>query len=208
VEEWKTHIENAKVFGAKYITLKMDKDTVVTFKPLVAMQQWATDSQKKTIKWGKVKEVQFDSNEPRLVKYRYNFREPSATLDVTKRRGRQVNLSAYQPELLYDDMIPLKPKKIRDLKYLVNTHAIPSKYHDFYLNYIRFSERKRRPGDANCRADPEGESDAAPLPNDCEDESDVSEPEDGEDLPLSSDSEQDEEDRGEQQNDSREEMDF
>lgn len=138
IEEWYEQILAAKVNGAKYSIIKVDRSNVFTYKPLVSMQNWEKSSNKKKVAWGKVKEVSVDSEKPSTVFFRYNLREELSSLNVTA-RGRPVNLKNYLPPLVYTDLLPLKPKKLRDLKHLL--HAIPEKYHNFYKKYIDFTEQ-------------------------------------------------------------------
>lgn len=139
--EWCRTIKNAKKNpDEEYTIVKLGEDwQVLDFKPLVNAQNWKTDAQKKNIKWTKVREIVFDPATPQTVSLKYDYKGDFITLNVSK-RGRPVNFKTYQPPSAYLSRFPLPENKVADLKSLMKSGAIPTKYHSFYEELINIGE--------------------------------------------------------------------
>lgn len=134
-EEWHDAIRNAKCRGEMYKVIDVPQETIFNFKPLVEMQKWDPVINKEKVKWGSVKEVIVDSQKPNMVSFRYDFESNPVSFCVNK-RGRPVNLATYTLPRAHYGKVPMKWKKVRDIKFLCEKGAIPSKYHELYSHIL------------------------------------------------------------------------
>ncbi|KAE8749138.1 hypothetical protein FOCC_FOCC004044 [Frankliniella occidentalis] len=87
------------------------------------MQNWEYDLKHQSIKWKKVKEIFINGQEGSIVRVKYDFDSDYVTMSSNK-KGRPVNLKAYEPPLAYTGSIPLSTNTIKDLTYLCdNLHV-------------------------------------------------------------------------------------
>ncbi|KAK3914273.1 Tudor domain-containing protein 7 [Frankliniella fusca] len=84
----------------------------------------------------KIREAHFDPAKPGIVSIKYNYNSNPIEVNVKDKRGRPVNLTTYTPGSAYNAKFPLAENKIEDLKDLIRSGAIPSKYHAFYKSVI------------------------------------------------------------------------
>lgn len=131
-QEWFELVINSKQEGEKYRVIDVQQSDIYNFKPLVEKQNWAQDINKVKIHWSKVKEVHVSASAPNILKFKYDYEGENFSVNVTQKRGHSVNLVTYELPNVYYSKLPLKPKKIRDIKWLCDTNAIPSLYHGFY----------------------------------------------------------------------------
>jgi hypothetical protein len=123
-EDWVEAIENAKVVVPPYQVHRLDQKSIITFKPLVKMQNWEVDLKREPIRWKKVREVHVNGLEGNLVRVKYEYEGEFVTMSPNK-RGHPVNLKSYQPPLAYTSKIPLSNNTIKDLTWLCDNMHVP-----------------------------------------------------------------------------------
>jgi hypothetical protein len=134
-EDWVSAIENAKEESPKYRVQKLNRSNVLTFKPLVSKQSWKKDLKGNDIKWSEVREVQVDGNEGSLLRLKYDYNGEFVSMSPNL-VGRPINLKNYSPPKAYNSTLPLKAKIVEDLKFYLETMAIPIQKHQFYHDVI------------------------------------------------------------------------
>lgn len=133
--EWHEAIRNAKCRGEMYKVIDLPQENIFNFKPLVDLQKWDPVINQEKVKWGSGKEVTVDPQKPHTVGFRYDFESEPVSFCVNK-RGRPVNLATYALPRAYFGKVPLKPKKSRDIRFLCEKGAIPSKCHSVYSQIL------------------------------------------------------------------------
>jgi len=137
VQEWLTEIQSAKKSGEAYIIHELKNEDVYDLHYLVDKQNWAKDSENQQVKWSKVREVSVSHNNPNVVMYRYNFEVEPISVNITMKHGENdVDLQYYMPPVAYMARFPLKPNKAKDIQWLMDKSAIPTKYHQFYREIL------------------------------------------------------------------------
>jgi hypothetical protein len=131
-EEWMTLILNAKVNGKPYRLNIVTHDNILDFHYLVNRQDWTRDSMKRTVYWSQVREIVCDGKHPNVVFYRYNFSEELSKVKVVLKTDLDINTQDYTPPKAYNSRFPLAPNKAKDLRWLMQKKAIPTKYHGVF----------------------------------------------------------------------------
>ncbi|CAG9791657.1 unnamed protein product [Diatraea saccharalis] len=143
-------IQNAKATGNKFIVKEMEQSNFYDIKVLVAGKHWVRDVQGNKILWSKVMEVKVLSNEPKILRYKYDFDNDYSILNtevssrVMGRVGRGRKTAAASTAIddvedlkcAYSKPIPVTKALYNDLKSLCSCEAIPRHYHSFYTSLI------------------------------------------------------------------------
>jgi hypothetical protein len=145
-EEWKKVIVDCKQEGEKYSVMSMTKEKVYDFKLLVSQQNWDVDDAGVKVKWTKVRQIQFDGENPAVIKFRYDYSSPYQSLTTSNRRGRPINFKTYKPVQAYQTKLPLAAQKVKNIRSLCEKFFIPSKYHSYFETLLSDVE----PTDGEC----------------------------------------------------------
>jgi len=138
--DWIEKIKDVAEELPKYEVVVLGTSQIVSFKSLVASQDWSEDTQGRKIIWKKVKRIQFDGNEGPEVKVQYEYDGEEVILRP-HRVGHPINLATFTPPAAYPDRIPLPNKKIRDLSTMCDSDYVPKPKQGFLRSVIDSCDR-------------------------------------------------------------------
>ncbi|KAK3912725.1 Replicase polyprotein 1ab [Frankliniella fusca] len=139
--EWYGAIKIAKKSLPRYEVKEMKQEEIFNFTLLATHQTW------NKLKTSSFKEVTVDCNNPGQVSFKTEYEEDSKTAYVIKhKRGHPINWKTLRLQRMYSAKIPLRPNELADLQSLCRSGAIPTKYHDFYLETLQLiTDQNRQP---------------------------------------------------------------
>lgn len=129
-EEWKLLIRWAKTTDKPYQVKDVTREVVIDFRGLLSNKNWTKNTAGQKVAWSKIKEVVVEDNNTLL--YKYNLEDESMTLVIGK-KTRNRGDDTIVLKNAYSQPIPISTEKYKDLKSLVDSGIIPSRYHSFFL---------------------------------------------------------------------------
>ncbi|KAJ1530184.1 hypothetical protein ONE63_005113 [Megalurothrips usitatus] len=130
-KDWYNCIKLAKKTLPKYDVIELKQHFIFDSEPLAVHQRW------NQLGISTFKEVHLSFDEPGTARFKREYEGELQTATVIKKKpGRPVNWKTICLKKRYASQIPLKELELQDLQALCRSGAIPSKYHDFDLDYL------------------------------------------------------------------------
>lgn len=141
-DQWYALVRWAKVTPPLYNVIEMSLTEFYNFKVLLNARNWTKNSSQQKISWTKIKEIEVESQEPHVVKFKYSFEEVNSMSLITQRVTAARRRSSHVPSLdldpiltrLYSEPLPITLAKFNDLLSLCNGRVIPQEYHNVFIN--------------------------------------------------------------------------
>lgn len=140
VEEWSVLIQGAKKEGETYVVNRLLNNKVLDLHYLVDRQNWAKNTDNQKVQWSNIREIKVTWERPNILLYRNNFTDDFKTVQVSLKPGHVIDMDHYTPPQAYKGKFPLKENKAKDIQWLMDKLAIPSKYRPFYEEVLAIKE--------------------------------------------------------------------
>lgn len=155
-QQWVTLIRCAKSNGEPYIVKEVNQYTILDFKQILpCYNNWEYDTNNLKVSWSKIMHLLFICDLPNMIHLQYDsLTDCEMTIDVaqhstvslravTRRAAKRFqNIELELPTNIskaYNVALPLATAKHADLMSLCKSNAIPTIYHDCYINLPHFN---------------------------------------------------------------------
>ncbi|KAE8737665.1 hypothetical protein FOCC_FOCC016869 [Frankliniella occidentalis] len=129
--QWYAAMRMAKKKPPAYEVKEITQNEIFDFAPLASYQSW------EKLKTSQFKEIIIDGAKPGIIKYKTEYDQESISFNIFKKTsGRPVNWKTIPLKKKYTAKIPLRPNELSDLQALCRSGAIPSAYHQYYLETL------------------------------------------------------------------------
>jgi len=130
-DDWTAFIRNAKENGEVYDVVEVRQEKVFNFHDFVNRLQWKKVVNNQKVMWTSVKQVRVDHLHPDTIFIKYELAGEESKVIINPHPDT-FDISLYELKRAHQAAIPLNPKKIKDLKSMLDLRIIPQQHRPFY----------------------------------------------------------------------------
>lgn len=129
--QWVAAMKVAKKNRPHYNVIEITQEDVFNYKPLADHQRWTS------LRTSFFKQIVVDGAKPGIIQFKNEFNEELQEASIFKKSpGRPVNWETIQLRKMYSARIPLRPIELKHIRELCEKDAIPTLYHEYYLEFL------------------------------------------------------------------------